>query len=72
MATAALMAALVEQAINELHDDEDFQGDASQARMAAAVEEIRAGGPAAMGKYEKDAAVVHVLGKLRRFQVLAC
>ena len=55
------------QAINELHEDDDFQADASQARMTDVVEEIRADG-SALARYQRDEAVLHVLGKLRRFQ----
>ena len=57
------------QAINELHEDDDFQQDAGQSRMLGIVDEIRTSA-GAMAKYEKDAAVVHVLKKLRRFQVM--
>ena len=55
------------QAIQELHEDDDFQADASPARMMDVVEEIRSDG-AAMARHQRDKAVMHVLGKLRRFQ----
>ena len=58
------------QAINELHEDEDFQQDAGQSHILGIVDEIRSNS-AAMAKYEKDATVMHVLKKLRRFQVRA-
>lgn len=57
------------QAINELHEDDDFQQDAGQSRMLGIVDEIRTSA-SAMASYEKDAAVMHVLKKLRRFQVM--
>ena len=56
------------QAINELHEDEDFQGDASQPRMMGVVEDARTGN---LSQHAGDGAAVHVLGKLRRFQVSA-
>ena len=56
------------QAINDLHEDEDFQQDAGQSHILGVVDEIRSNS-AAMAKYEKDATVMHVLQKLRRFQV---
>ena len=56
------------QAINELHEDEDFQQDAGQSHILGVVDEIRTDA-SAMAKYEKDAVVMHVLKKLRRFQV---
>ena len=56
------------QAINELHDDEDFQQDAGQSHILGVVDEIRTDS-SAMAKYEKDAVAMHVLRKLRRFQV---
>ena len=56
------------QAINDLHEDEDFQQDAGQSHILGVVDEIRSNS-AAMTKYEKDATVMHVLQKLRRFQV---
>ena len=57
------------QAINELHEDDDFQQDAGQSRMLGIVDEIRTSA-SAMANHEKDAAVMHVLKKLRRFQVM--
>jgi hypothetical protein len=60
--------AVLLQAMNELHEDEDFQADASQARMLGIVDEVR-GNLAALARYNDDAAVMHVLSKLRRFQV---
>ena len=56
------------QAINELHEDEDFQQDAGQSHILGVVDEIRSNS-AALAKHEKDAGVMHVLQKLRRFQV---
>ncbi len=56
------------QAINDLHEDEDFQQDAGQSHILGVVDEIRSSS-AAMANYEKDATVMHVLQKLRRFQV---
>ena len=56
------------QAINDLHEDEDFQQDAGQSHILGVVDEIRSNS-AAMAKYEKNATVMHVLQKLRRFQV---
>lgn len=56
------------QAINDLHEDEDFQKDASEARMLEVVNEVRCNA-LALKKYEDDATVMHVLTKLRRFQV---
>jgi len=56
------------QAINDLHEDEDFQKDASETRMLEVVDEVRLNA-LALKKYEDDATVMHVLTKLRRFQV---
>ena len=56
------------QAINDLHEDEDFQQDAGQSHILGVVDEIRTDS-SAMAKYEKDDVVMHVLRKLRRFQV---
>jgi len=64
---AALLTTAL-QAINELHEDEDFQGDAGQKHILGVVDEIRTNS-AAMAKYEKDDVIMHVLKKLRRFQV---
>ncbi|KAK9901337.1 hypothetical protein WJX75_007413 [Coccomyxa subellipsoidea] len=59
----------IQRAINDLHDDEDFQQDASQARMPEVVNDVRLNA-AAIQKYEDDATVMHVLNKLRRFQMV--
>lgn len=56
------------QAINDLHEDEDFQKDACKARMPDVVNDVRLNA-AALKKYEDDDTVMHVLTKLRRFQV---
>ncbi len=67
-ASAVIIALSAVQAINELHEDEDFQQDAGQSHILGVVDEIRTDA-SAMAKYEKDAVVMHVLKKLRRFQV---
>ena len=56
------------QAINELHEDEDFQRDAGLARVRSAVDDTRGHGER-LERYAEDAAVMAVMAKLRRFQV---
>lgn len=63
-----MMVCTMRQAINDLHEDEDFQKDASEARMPDVVNDVRLN-VAALKKYEDDNTVMHVLTKLRRFQV---
>ena len=55
------------QAINELHEDEDFQRDAALPRVRAAVDATRGHGER-LERYAADAAVMGVMAKLRRFQ----
>ncbi|BDA45387.1 probable serine/threonine-protein phosphatase 6 regulatory ankyrin at N-terminal half [Coccomyxa sp. Obi] len=59
----------IQRAINDLHEDEDFQKDASEARMPDVVNDVRLNA-AALKKYEDDDTVMHVLTKLRRFQMV--
>lgn len=63
-----MYVSLLPQAIIELHEDEDFQQDACQPRMLGIVDEVR-NNAAGIAKYNSDEAVMHVLRKLRRFQV---
>lgn len=59
------------QAINELHEDEDFQRDAALPRVRAAVDDTRGHGER-LERYADDAAVMGVMAKLRRFQARLC
>ncbi|EIE20348.1 hypothetical protein COCSUDRAFT_83548 [Coccomyxa subellipsoidea C-169] len=59
----------IQRAINNLHDDDDFQKDASEARMPEVVNDVRLNA-AALQKYQDDTTVMHVLNKLRRFQMV--
>ncbi len=56
------------QAIERLHEDEDFQQDAKDPSIEPALDIMRAD-PQAMERYEGDARLMRVLHKLRSFQV---
>lgn len=65
-AVTSCMAARA-QAINDLHEDEDFQRDGALPRVRAAVDDTRGRGER-LERYADDAAVMGVMAKLRRFQ----
>ncbi|KAK9842348.1 hypothetical protein WJX81_007989 [Elliptochloris bilobata] len=59
----------IQRAINELHEDEDFQRDATLPHVRAAVDDTRGHGER-LERYASDAVVMDVMAKLRRFQMV--